>query len=123
MSYFRLKNTYIYGYYLPDHVHRSIFEFLQGDLESGVERLSSLLETTGDKNRIQIINAAEYVKQRAKNLVTGLIENDIRGVGDTEERVYENSVEKYDGAIRPHLFPLLIARLGLQGWKVTSQIL
>lgn len=32
-----LKFSYIYGYYLPSHVNREIFEYLQSDLESGVE--------------------------------------------------------------------------------------
>lgn len=41
VNFCRLKNTYIYGYYLPEHVHRSIFEYLQGDLESGVEVIYS----------------------------------------------------------------------------------
>jgi ariadne-1 len=32
-----LKFSYIYGYYLPNHVNREIFEYLQADLEAGVE--------------------------------------------------------------------------------------
>eukprot|EP01128_Nolandella_sp_AFSM9_P004514 TRINITY_DN203_c0_g1_i1.p1 TRINITY_DN203_c0_g1~~TRINITY_DN203_c0_g1_i1.p1 ORF type:complete len:511 (+),score=102.99 TRINITY_DN203_c0_g1_i1:232-1764(+) len=92
-----LKLTYIYGYYLPEHVHRHLFEFLQGDLETGIEKLSSILEAPGKKSRVEVINAAEYVKQRKKNLLVALLDNDIRGVGGNEKEVYENSVEKYDG--------------------------
>jgi hypothetical protein len=34
-----LKWTYVYGYYLPEHVNRDLFEYLQADLEAGTEVL------------------------------------------------------------------------------------
>ena len=58
-----LKWTYVYGYFLPDHVNRDLFEYLQADLESATERLSGLLEAKEEKDRLKIINATEYVKQ------------------------------------------------------------
>jgi ariadne-1 len=58
-----LKWTYVYGYFLPDQVNRDLFEYLQADLESATERLSGLLEDKGEKDRLKIINATEYVKQ------------------------------------------------------------
>ncbi|KAJ0972327.1 hypothetical protein J5N97_020286 [Dioscorea zingiberensis] len=41
-----LKWTYAYGYYLPDHEHakRQFFEYLQGEAESGLERLHQCVE-------------------------------------------------------------------------------
>eukprot|EP01126_Amoeba_proteus_P034068 TRINITY_DN3377_c0_g2_i13.p1 TRINITY_DN3377_c0_g2~~TRINITY_DN3377_c0_g2_i13.p1 ORF type:complete len:369 (+),score=83.53 TRINITY_DN3377_c0_g2_i13:624-1730(+) len=95
-----LKYTYVYGFYLPQHTNREIFEYLQADLESGVERLSGLLEAKVNKDRVQIINATEYVRQRQKNLVEGLMENDIQGSRLNVEKVYTNTdAEKYDGWI------------------------
>uniref|UniRef100_A0A6B2L270 RBR-type E3 ubiquitin transferase n=1 Tax=Arcella intermedia TaxID=1963864 RepID=A0A6B2L270_9EUKA len=93
-----LKYTYIYGYYLPKHVNRSIFEYLQGDLEQQVEKLSQLLESKGQTERLPIINATEYVLQRQKNLLQGLLEGEITGKGGEEEKVYKVQSE-YDGWI------------------------
>ncbi|KAK4768624.1 hypothetical protein SAY87_003765 [Trapa incisa] len=41
-----LKWTYAYGYYLPEHEHakKQFFEYLQGDAESGLERLHQCAE-------------------------------------------------------------------------------
>ncbi|KVI07510.1 Zinc finger, C6HC-type [Cynara cardunculus var. scolymus] len=41
-----LKWTYAYGYYLPEHAHakRQFFEYLQGEAESGLERLHQCAE-------------------------------------------------------------------------------
>lgn len=93
-----LKWTYVYGFFLPQTTNRDIFEYLQADLEAGVERLSGLLEAKGDKDRVTIINATEYVRQRQKNLVQGLMENDIQGKSAAPEKVYVNTdAEQYDG--------------------------
>jgi len=89
-----LKYTYVYGYFLPKHVNRSIFEYLQADLESAVEKLSELLEAQGEKERLKVINASEYVRQRQKNLLQGLLEGEITGKGGAEEeKTYKNTVE------------------------------
>ncbi|KAF5175750.1 E3 ubiquitin-protein ligase arih1 [Thalictrum thalictroides] len=41
-----LKWTYAYGYYLPEHEHakKQLFEYLQGEAESGLERLHQCAE-------------------------------------------------------------------------------
>ncbi|MCL7031870.1 hypothetical protein MKW94_017821 [Papaver nudicaule] len=41
-----LKWTYAYGYYLPENEHakRQFFEYLQGEAESGLERLHQCAE-------------------------------------------------------------------------------
>ncbi|OAY37654.1 probable E3 ubiquitin-protein ligase ARI7 isoform X2 [Manihot esculenta] len=50
-----LKWTYAYGYYLPEHEHakRQFFEYLQGEAESGLERLHQCAE----KELEQFLNA------------------------------------------------------------------
>ncbi|KDP42814.1 hypothetical protein JCGZ_23756 [Jatropha curcas] len=50
-----LKWTYAYGYYLPEHEHakRQFFEYLQGEAESGLERLHQCAE----KELQQFLNA------------------------------------------------------------------
>lgn len=59
-----------------------------------------MLEANGDKDRLKVINAAEYVKQRQKNLLEGLLEGDIGGLGGKDvEQNYKNTVQKYDGWI------------------------
>jgi len=95
-----LKYTYVYGFYLPKSVNRSLFELLQTDLEDKVERLSGLLESAGEKDRLSVINAANYVESRAKKLLEELAEGGITGKGGAhEERKYTSSVEVYDGWI------------------------
>jgi len=94
-----LKYTYIYGYYLPDHVNREVFEFLQSDLEKGTEKLSELLENNKEKDRYTIINSSEYVKQRLKSLIEGLSDNDIVGGSRQEKSYINNEMEKYEGWI------------------------
>ncbi|XP_023004376.1 probable E3 ubiquitin-protein ligase ARI8 isoform X1 [Cucurbita maxima] len=50
-----LKWTYAYGYYLPEqeHAKRQFFEYLQGEAESGLERLHQCAE----KELLQFLNA------------------------------------------------------------------
>jgi hypothetical protein len=59
------------------------------------------LEAKGEKDRLKIINAAEYVKQRMKNLLQGLAENEITGgSGNKDDKDYKiDSIEKYEGWI------------------------
>jgi ariadne-1 len=95
-----LKWTYVYGYYLPDAVNRDLFEWLQGDLEAETEKLSGLLEAKGEKDKTKIINSAEQVKKRVKNLLEGLMEGEITGGSNSSTKVYAASeFEKYEGWI------------------------
>lgn len=95
-----LKNTYIYGFYLPQKTNRDIFEHLQADLEQGVERLSALLEDKGPKDKMKIMNATDYVRQRQKTLCEGLMEGDISGGTKSVEKVFASTEnEAYDGWI------------------------
>lgn len=52
------------------------------------------------------------------------MENDIRGEGDAEERVYENSVEKYDGTAFFLFLSCMcsFSRVGVQGGQVNGLV-
>eukprot|EP00771_Trimastix_marina_P004195 gnl/Trimastix_PCT/942.p1 GENE.gnl/Trimastix_PCT/942~~gnl/Trimastix_PCT/942.p1 ORF type:complete len:529 (-),score=161.91 gnl/Trimastix_PCT/942:36-1622(-) len=84
-----LMNTYIYGFYLPAHVNRELFEFLQSDLESGCERLSQCLESKSNAwhDREHTINLTRNVDQRLRHLIDGLDLGEIEG-GDGQEKLY-----------------------------------
>eukprot|EP01130_Rhizamoeba_saxonica_P015484 TRINITY_DN695_c0_g1_i2.p1 TRINITY_DN695_c0_g1~~TRINITY_DN695_c0_g1_i2.p1 ORF type:complete len:378 (+),score=61.39 TRINITY_DN695_c0_g1_i2:456-1589(+) len=94
-----IKYTYVYGYYLPEFVNRDLFEHLQSELESGVESLSEILESGNEKDRLIILNKKNYVSQRMKNFVEGIMEEDITGGGNNNEKTYDTDVVKYDGWI------------------------
>jgi len=95
-----LKHTYIYGYYLPEKTNRDIFEHLQSDLETGVERLSGLLEDKGEKDKMKIMNATDYVRKRQVTLAESLMEGEISGGKNSVEKVFVSTEnESYDGWI------------------------
>lgn len=92
-----LKWSYVYGYYLPKHINRDLFEFLQANLESQTENLSGLLEQKEPAERKALINATGCVNKMVKKLLEGLAEGDITG-GDKSEKMYSGKeFEKYDG--------------------------
>jgi hypothetical protein len=56
------------------------------------------LEAPGEKDKFAILNATEYVKQRQKNIVNGLMEGEITGGTKEGEKFYDSTdVEKYEG--------------------------
>ncbi|OMO92793.1 Zinc finger, C6HC-type [Corchorus capsularis] len=82
-----LKWTYAYGYYLPEHEHakRQFFEYLQGEAESGLERLHQCAEKelskflTGDGPskefddfRAKLAGLTSVTKNYFENLVRAL---------------------------------------------------
>ncbi|XVF29276.1 hypothetical protein REPUB_Repub15cG0106900 [Reevesia pubescens] len=82
-----LKWTYAYGYYLPEHEHakRQFFEYLQGEAESGLERLHQCAEkelnkfVTGDSPskdfddfRAKLAGLTSVTKNYFENLVRAL---------------------------------------------------
>lgn len=94
-----LKWSYVYGYYLPHHINRYLFEFLQANLESVTEKLSQLLESKEPPERQKIVNATVTVSKEVKKLIEGLAEGEIVG-GDKSERFYSgSSMQKYEGWI------------------------
>ncbi|XP_044499613.1 probable E3 ubiquitin-protein ligase ARI7 [Mangifera indica] len=82
-----LKWTYAYGYYLPEHEHakRQFFEYLQGEAESGLERLhqcaeKELLQFLSDESpskdfndfRTKLAGLTSVTKNYFENLVRAL---------------------------------------------------
>jgi len=70
-----LKFTYVAGYFYPDGRDKSLFEFLQGELESATEALSELLEGSLDTHSRPIVVAAtKTARQRHSNLIKSVRE-------------------------------------------------
>ncbi|KAI3917587.1 hypothetical protein MKW98_021349 [Papaver atlanticum] len=79
-----LKWTYAYGYYLPEHelVKKQLFEYLQGEAESGLERLHHCAEKelklyVEDKNPLEPFATGIYFGNLESALVNGL--SDVHG--------------------------------------------
>jgi len=65
-----LKNSYIFGYYLPTGVPRTIFESLQEEFEQRIESLSGYLEAKDQKpERLKLVNLMEAIKSRQKTFL------------------------------------------------------
>ncbi|KAI4302746.1 hypothetical protein MLD38_038457 [Melastoma candidum] len=82
-----LKWTYAYGYYLPEHEHakKQFFEYLQGEAESGLERLHQCAEkelhqflsddgpcSSFNDFRTRLAGLTSVTRNYFKNLVTAL---------------------------------------------------
>jgi hypothetical protein len=69
-----LKYTYVFAYYLPDGPEKTLFEYLQQQLESATEHLSELSELPPlDKlDRAQIVNYTRITGQFMQNLLHGV---------------------------------------------------
>uniref|UniRef100_A0A1J3JI90 RBR-type E3 ubiquitin transferase n=2 Tax=Noccaea caerulescens TaxID=107243 RepID=A0A1J3JI90_NOCCA len=65
-----LKWTYAYGYYLPDHDKRQFFEYLQGEAESGLERLHKCVEKELEVFEVAEVPSEDFNQFRTK--LTGL---------------------------------------------------
>jgi len=70
-----LKFTYVAGYFFPEGRDKTLFEFLQGELESATESLSELLEGNLDSHsRPKVLNATRVARQRHANLIKSVKE-------------------------------------------------
>jgi ariadne-1 len=74
-----LAYTYVYAFYLPrGSPEQNIFEYLQEDLESTVEKLSRQLEDMGKEfdmsKKRQIIDLTALGLRRLQNLLNGVEE-------------------------------------------------
>lgn len=106
-----LRDTYIYGFFLPDYVNRELFEFLQGQLEAKVEELSGLVENKDPaavkSNRLKIIDIEKVLKQNLANVLAGLEKGDVKGgtAENNKKETWEALKVEYDGwvynAVRP----------------------
>lgn len=105
-----LKWTYSYGYYLPEHEHakRQFFEYLQGEAESGLERLHQcaekelqlfLIDESQSKEfndfRTKLAGLTSVTKNYFENLVRAL-ENGLADV-DSHAACSKTTNSKYGG--------------------------
>lgn len=97
-----LRDTYVYGFFLPEYVNRELFEFIQGQLEQKVEELSGLIEKDPAEvkaNRLKIIDIEKVVRQNLQKVLEALEKGDVRG-GDSEtnkKETWEQLKVEYDG--------------------------
>eukprot|EP01120_Amphizonella_sp_Union-15-10_P002490 TRINITY_DN1273_c0_g1_i4.p1 TRINITY_DN1273_c0_g1~~TRINITY_DN1273_c0_g1_i4.p1 ORF type:complete len:614 (+),score=95.91 TRINITY_DN1273_c0_g1_i4:141-1982(+) len=56
-----LKYTYVYAFSLPEGAEKTLFEYLQGDLEETTEKLSGVLENF----KVEDSNHGEYYKRKS----------------------------------------------------------
>ncbi len=78
-----LKDTYVYGYFLPDHVNRALFEFLQAELQQNTELLSSLVEAKKPlevfDNRLKIVDLDKALRKSLQSILVALEKGDVKG--------------------------------------------
>jgi len=68
-----LKYTYVYAYYLPDGPEKTLFEYLQAQLETETESLSGTLEKTSDMaDKKRVVDVTMLAGKRLNNLVEGV---------------------------------------------------
>jgi len=68
-----LKYSYIVGYYLPDNSPtKSLFEFLQENLEKTAEQLSEALEIPEDK--LKVVNLTKLADMRVNNFLDAVLD-------------------------------------------------
>ncbi|XP_077212008.1 putative E3 ubiquitin-protein ligase ARI8 isoform X2 [Tasmannia lanceolata] len=86
-----LKWTYAYGYYLPEHEHarRQFFEYLQGEAESGLERLHQCAE-----KELQVYLEAEEASKDFNEFRTKLA-----GLTSVTRNYFENLVRALENGL------------------------
>ena len=69
-----LKYTYVFAYYLDDGPEKTLFEYLQQQLESSTEHLSELSELPPLEkvDRAQVVNFSRITTQFMHNLLQGV---------------------------------------------------
>ncbi|EOA39378.1 hypothetical protein CARUB_v10012456mg [Capsella rubella] len=84
-----LKWTYAYGYYLSDHAKRQFFEYLQGEAESGLERLHKCVE-----KEIEVFQTAEDPSNDFNNFRSKLV-----GLTSITKTYFENLVKALENGL------------------------
>ncbi|KAE9600394.1 hypothetical protein Lal_00045480 [Lupinus albus] len=86
-----LKWTYAYGYYLPEHEHakKQFFEYLQGEAESGLERLHQCAE-----KELQVFLNAECPSREFNDFRTKLA-----GLTSVTRNYFENLVRALENCL------------------------
>jgi hypothetical protein len=65
-----LKWSYPYSYFLTGKKEKSLFDYLQQELETNTEHLSFLLENEAT-NKQSIVNSSKVAKTRLEHLLDG----------------------------------------------------
>ncbi|RYR42713.1 hypothetical protein Ahy_A08g039160 isoform A [Arachis hypogaea] len=88
-----LKWTYAYGYYLPEHEHakKQFFEYLQGEAESGLERLHQCAE-----KELQYVTR-NYFENLVRALENGLSDVDSNGAASSKATSSKNAAGSSKG--------------------------
>eukprot|EP00457_Paulinella_chromatophora_P005897 gb/GEZN01005915.1/.p1 GENE.gb/GEZN01005915.1/~~gb/GEZN01005915.1/.p1 ORF type:complete len:541 (-),score=72.29 gb/GEZN01005915.1/:29-1651(-) len=74
-----LKFTYVFAYYLENGSEKTLFEYLQQDLERATEKLSELSEEEPEKiKRDEVVNYTRVTQKFLTNLLEG-VENGLTG--------------------------------------------
>ncbi|XVE90685.1 hypothetical protein DITRI_Ditri20bG0096600 [Diplodiscus trichospermus] len=86
-----LKWTYAYGYYLPEHEHakRQFFEYLQGEAESGLERLHQCAE-----KELQV-----YLNAEGPSKVFNEFRTKLAGLTSVTRNYFENLVRALENGL------------------------
>ncbi|AAF29394.1 Contains similarity to Ariadne-2 protein from Drosophila melanogaster gb/AJ010169 and contains an IBR PF/01485 and a zf-C3HC4 (RING finger) PF/00097 domain. ESTs gb/AA585849, gb/T42014 come from this gene [Arabidopsis thaliana] len=84
-----LKWTYAYGYYLQDHAKKPFFEYLQGEAESGLERLHKCVEKD-----IEVFELAEGPSEEFNHFRTKLT-----GLTSITKTFFENLVKALENGL------------------------
>mmetsp|Transcript_547 Transcript_547/g.654 ORF Transcript_547/g.654 Transcript_547/m.654 type:complete len:638 (+) Transcript_547:37-1950(+) len=64
-----LKWSYAYGYYLTEEGPKTLFEFLQEELENTTQKLDDILENPGVMHRVDAVNLTKLAETRKNNLM------------------------------------------------------
>jgi ariadne-1 len=68
-----LSFTYVFAYYLSDGPEKTLFEYLQEQLEISTEKLSELSEKPLEEiDRVQVVNYTRVTAQFMQNLLDGV---------------------------------------------------
>ena len=95
-----MRDTYIFGYFIPTGVNPQLFEFIQGELESNTEKLTSFLE--GDpkvaaQKHLQIKDLSTAILKNLDSVVEDLYKGQFKG-GKEATKVWEPTQKiGYDG--------------------------
>jgi len=84
-----LRDTYIFGFYLPKGVNPQLFEFIQSELESNTEKLTAFLEgdsKTAASKHLQIKDLSTALKKNIDSVISDLYKGAIVGGKEREDK-------------------------------------
>eukprot|EP01091_Cochliopodium_minus_P003229 TRINITY_DN1306_c0_g1_i1.p1 TRINITY_DN1306_c0_g1~~TRINITY_DN1306_c0_g1_i1.p1 ORF type:complete len:517 (-),score=130.26 TRINITY_DN1306_c0_g1_i1:55-1383(-) len=87
-----LKDSYIFGYYIPENVNIQLFEYIQGELESNTGRLEYYLE--GDpkiacQKHLEIKDLSITIRKNIDSIIEDIFKGGMKGSGRQSKQVYD----------------------------------